>query len=73
MKKYQLWTVRQKILEILKKTKTKQLNKKIKYLKVLEKIKLVDEPEKYALKLKILEVDFELNYSNKIIGKQRSK
>ena len=32
------------------------------------------EPEKYALKLKILsEVDFELNYSNKIIGKQRNK
>ncbi len=61
-------------LEILKKTKTKQLNKKIKYLKVLEKIELVDGTRKIRIEAKdSFEVDFELNYSNKIIGKQRNK
>ena len=59
-------------LEILKKTKLKTLNKKRKYLKILDKISLIDgeknisiEPNKQSF-----EVNFELNYENKIIGKQ---
>jgi UDP-3-O-[3-hydroxymyristoyl] N-acetylglucosamine deacetylase len=61
-------------LESLNKTKIKTFLKKRKYLKILDKIEFKDgereisiEPNKSSL-----EVDFQLNYENKIIGKQRN-
>jgi len=61
-------------LGTLNKTKIKTFSKKRKYLKILDKIEFKDgereisiEPNKSSL-----EVDFQLNYENKIIGKQRN-
>tara|TARA_X000001036_G_scaffold412080_1_gene425327 strand:+ start:3213 stop:4139 length:927 start_codon:yes stop_codon:yes gene_type:complete len=61
-------------LEILKKAEIKQSSKKRKYLQILDKIELVDgertisiEPNDY-----FFEVDFQLNYKNEIIGKQKN-
>ena len=61
-------------LEILKKAEIKQSSKKRKYLQILDKIKLEDgertisiEPNDY-----FFEVDFQLNYKNEIIGKQKN-
>ena len=60
-------------LDILKKIELKQLNSKIKYLKVLEKIKLEDGGRTIEINPKdSFEVDFELKYNNKIIGNQRN-
>ena len=60
-------------LKILNKTNTKQLNKKINYLKVLEKIELQDGNRKILITpSNSFEVDFELKYQNKIIGNQRN-
>tara|TARA_Y100000768_G_scaffold365173_1_gene326207 strand:- start:5864 stop:6787 length:924 start_codon:yes stop_codon:yes gene_type:complete len=60
-------------LKILNETGTKQLNKKINYLKVLEKIELEDGNRKIQIAPnKNFEVDFELKYQNKIIGNQRN-
>ncbi len=60
-------------LKILNETGTKQLNKKINYLKVLEKIELEDGNRKIQITPnKSFEVDFELKYQNKIIGNQRN-
>ena len=60
-------------LEILGKIGTVKLNSKRKYLKVLEKVELVDkskilsiEPSEHFI------VDFKLNYKNPIIGKQKN-
>jgi len=60
-------------LENIKKIDLKQQPKRRKYLKILKKTELVDgirnisiEPSDY------FEVDFQLNYENKIIGKQRN-
>jgi len=61
-------------LDVLKKVKTKKLQKKIKYLKVLEKVELIDEKRKMSIEPsdEFLEVDFQLNYDNQIIGKQKN-
>tara|TARA_B100001057_G_C22868113_1_gene957521 strand:+ start:4880 stop:5803 length:924 start_codon:yes stop_codon:yes gene_type:complete len=60
-------------LSVLKKTKTKQLNKKIKYLKITDKIELEDGVRKIQINPKnTFEVDFELKYENKVIGNQRN-
>ena len=58
-------------LKILK-TEKKQLNKKIKYLKIIEKIALKDGNRKIQITPSDnFEVDFELKYENKIIGNQK--
>ena len=59
-------------LEILKKTKLKTLNKKRKYLKILDKISLIDGEKNISIEPnnQSFEVNFELNYENKIIGNQ---
>tara|TARA_Y100000591_G_scaffold331899_1_gene367282 strand:+ start:1411 stop:2337 length:927 start_codon:yes stop_codon:yes gene_type:complete len=61
-------------LKIIKRKEIKKLNAKRKYLKILEKVKLVDgkrtisiEPNETAF-----EVDFQLNYKNRIIGTQKN-
>ena len=61
-------------LKIIKKKEIKKLNAKRKYLKILDTVKLVDgkrtisiEPNETAF-----EVDFQLNYKNKIIGNQKN-
>ena len=61
-------------LQILKNKETKSLNKKRKYLKVLEKIELIDGERKISIEPSdnSLEVDFQLNYKNSIIGKQKN-
>lgn len=62
-------------LEVFNSKKIKSQSKKRKYLKVEEKIELEDrkrkisiEPSDYAL-----EVEFQLNYENKVIGNQENK
>ena len=59
-------------LEIFKKTKLKTLNKKRKYLKILDKISLIEGEKNISIEPnnQSLEVYFELNYENKIIGNQ---
>ncbi len=59
-------------IDTLRKTELKNLNKKRKYLKVLNKISLNDDGKKISIEpnKQSLEVSFELNYENKIIGKQ---
>ena len=49
-------------------------NKKRKYLKILNKIELVEGKRKAVIEpnKSSLEVDFQLNYENKIIGKQKN-
>jgi UDP-3-O-[3-hydroxymyristoyl] N-acetylglucosamine deacetylase len=61
-------------LEEFKKAKIKILPKKRKYLKIIDKIELVDGERKISIEPsdKFLEVDFQLNYENKIIGKQNN-
>ena len=61
-------------LDVLKKVKTKKLQKKIKYLRVLEKVELIDEKRKMSIEPsdEFLEVDFQLNYDNQIIGRQKN-
>ncbi len=61
-------------LDILKHTKIRTLKKKRKYIKILEKMELVDGERKISIEpnQKSLEVDFQLNYKNKIIGKQKN-
>ena len=59
-------------LEILKKTKLKTLSKKRKYLKILDKVSLVEGEKNISIEPnnQSFEVNFELNYDNKIIGNQ---
>ena len=61
-------------LNVFKKMKLKVLIKKRKYLKVLDKIELVDGERKISIEPDedALEIDFQLNYVNKIIGKQKN-
>ena len=61
-------------LKILSKMKMKVLNKKRRYLKVQEKIELVDGNRKISIEPEenFLEIDFQLNYRNKIIGNQKN-
>ncbi len=61
-------------LEKLKKIEIKTLSKKRKYLKILSKIELVDGERRISIEPndQSLEVDFQLNYKNEIIGKQKN-
>jgi UDP-3-O-[3-hydroxymyristoyl] N-acetylglucosamine deacetylase len=61
-------------LNILKETEIRILTKKRKYLKILDKVELIDGKRKISIEPNNLsfEVDFQLNYENKIIGKQRN-
>ncbi len=61
-------------LEILEKTELVTQDKKRKYLKISSKIELVDGERKISIEpnSSSLEVDFQLNYENKIIGKQKN-
>ena len=61
-------------LEILEKTDLVIQDKKRKYLKISSKIELVDGQRKISIEpnSSSLEVDFQLNYENKIIGKQKN-
>ena len=62
-------------LEVFNNLEIKNLNKKRKYLKVLERVELTDGARKLSIEPNdfTFEVDFQLNYKNKIIGKQRNK
>ena len=64
----------QDFLKILDKTETKTLSKKRQYLKILNKVELIDGKRKISIEPneKSLEVDFQLDYENKIIGNQRN-
>ena len=61
-------------LESFKKTKIKILPKKRKYLKIVDKVELIDGEKKISIEPidSSFEVDFQLNYKNKIIGKQKN-
>ncbi len=60
-------------LRVIKKTKTQQLKKKIKYLQILEKIELKDGNRSIQISPNdSFKVDFELKYENKVIGNQRN-
>ena len=59
----------------LKKTPIKTLEKKRKYLKILDKVELLDGEKKISIEPNdlSLEVYFQLNYKNEIIGKQKNQ
>ena len=59
----------------LKKKNLKELSKKRKYLRVLKKVELIDRDRKISIEKRdsTLDVEFHLNYKNKIIGKQKNK
>jgi UDP-3-O-[3-hydroxymyristoyl] N-acetylglucosamine deacetylase len=61
-------------LDILKKTEMTLLSKKRKYLKILSKVELIDGERRMSIEPNnsSLEVDFQLNYRNEIIGKQKN-
>ena len=61
-------------LEVLKKTEMTLLPKKRKYLKILSKVELIDGERAISIEPNnsSLEVDFQLNYRNEIIGKQKN-
>ena len=61
-------------LETFKKSKIKSLSKKRKYLKVLNKIELEDGKRKISIEPdnQSLEIEFQLNYMNNIIGNQKN-
>ena len=62
-------------LEILKNCKIVSLAKKRKYLKIVNKVELKDQKRTISIEPSnsCLEVDFQLNYKNKVIGNQRNK
>ena len=59
-------------VETFKKTELKKLNKKRKYLNILNKVSLNDGEKNISIEPnnQSFEVNFKLNYKNKIIGKQ---
>ena len=61
-------------LDALKEIEIKTLSKKRKYLKVLNKVELLNGEKKISIEPNNLffEVNFQLNYENKIIGKQKN-
>ena len=61
-------------LDAFLKVGTKQLNQKRKYLKILKKFEFSDGERKISIEPseKSFEVEFQLNYKNKIIGKQKN-
>ena len=52
----------------------KTIKSKRKYLKILKKFEFSDDERKISMNLlrKVFEVEFQLNYKNKIIGKQKN-
>ena len=62
-------------LNVLEKTEVKILKKKRKYLKILEKFELVDGQKKISIEPSNFnfEVNFKLNFRNKVIGNQSNK
>ena len=50
-------------------------HRKRKYLKILDKIELLEDEKKISIEPndETFEVEFQLNYKNKIIGKQQNK
>ena len=62
-------------LDIFKKIELKTFSEKKKFLKILDKIELIDGERKISLEPnnESLEVEFQLNYKNKIIGNQKNK
>ena len=61
-------------LKIFKKKEIKKLNAKRKYLKILDIVKLVDGKRKISIEPNesAFEVDFQLNYKNRVIGNQKN-
>jgi UDP-3-O-[3-hydroxymyristoyl] N-acetylglucosamine deacetylase len=60
-------------LSILDKAGIKKLNKKKKYINILKKFEFEDNKRKISIEPNFsFEVDFELDYKNKIIGKQKN-
>ena len=61
-------------IEILSTVEIKKLNKKRKYLKILDTVELEDKGRKISIRPGELsfEVNFQLDYSNNIIGKQKN-
>ena len=61
-------------LEILKTSEIETLPEKRKFLKVKEKVELLDGDRKISLEPgdETLEIEFQLNYKNKIIGSQKN-
>ena len=61
-------------LDVLKKSEIKILSKNRKFLKVTNKIELEDGVKKISLEPndETLEIEFQLNYENKIIGNQKN-
>ncbi len=61
-------------VKILKNAGIKKQNKKRKYLKILEKVKFTDQERSFTIEPNSsLEIDFELNYKNNLIGNQRNE
>ena len=62
-------------IDILNKVELINLSKKRKYLKVIDRVELIDGNRKISIEPahSSFEVDFQLNYENKVIGKQRNK
>ena len=61
-------------LKVLKNTSIKSLTSKRNYLKIKEKIELTDGEKKISIEPSddTLEVEFQLNYENKVIGNQKN-
>jgi len=61
-------------LEVINEAELKELPKKRKYIKILNEVELLDGERKISIEPNGLsfEVDFQLNYSNEIIGKQKN-
>tara|TARA_Y100000591_G_scaffold331803_1_gene366875 strand:- start:1548 stop:2474 length:927 start_codon:yes stop_codon:yes gene_type:complete len=61
-------------LSVLQKIQKRKLNKKRKYLKIIKNVKLINEEKNISIheNNNDFEVDFKLNYKNKIIGRQRN-
>ena len=60
-------------IEVLKKIGTKKLKEKRRYLKILNKVQLVEGKKEISIEPnQTFKVNFQLNYKNKIIGNQKN-
>ena len=60
-------------LDVLEKTKKINLNNKKSYFKIIKKVELLDGKRKISIEpSNFFEVDYQLQYKNKIIGQQRN-
>jgi UDP-3-O-[3-hydroxymyristoyl] N-acetylglucosamine deacetylase len=60
-------------LNLIQNSQIKRTNEKIKYIKILKKVELIDGLRSISIEPNDnFEVDFQLNYQNKIIDKQRN-